>query len=124
LLMRKFNYTQAEVARALGRKESTISEDLSVLKLPEDIRKEKKMNSLNPFVFESEDGRFTVTARFSRTWVTREVLMDALRKAYLSVKHSKEGMEANSTIVRDHAEQRFAEKWRDRPNWSKRAMKR
>lgn len=136
LLMRKFNYTQADVATALGRKESTISEDLSVLKLPDDVREElrraegvskrtvvqvaaekdphkqrdlaqkvlkdgitsedirraKEKNPLNPFIYESLDGRFTVTARFRKTKVTRDVLMDALRKAYLSVKHSKEGM--------------------------------
>lgn len=129
MLMTFFNYTQRDVATALGKKESTISEDLSVLKLPEDIKqklrraevskrtavqvasekdpgrqkelaervledritsedikKERKKNPFNPFVYESEDGKFTVTVQFRRTQVTREVLIVALRKTYLLVK--------------------------------------
>ena len=37
--MRKFSYTQRDVGMALGRNESTISEELSVLKSPEDVQK-------------------------------------------------------------------------------------
>ncbi len=133
LLMHRFNYTQRDVARALGKKESTISEDLSVLKSPEDvqqkllraevpkrtavliaaekdpkkqrelaervvkqevtsedIRREKRKNSLNPFVYESEDGRFTVTVEFRKTKVTMKVLLGALGEAYKSVKRSSQ----------------------------------
>lgn len=33
-------------------------------------------------------------------------------------------MKGNSTRVGNHAEQRFLETWRDRPNWAKRSMRR
>ena len=140
LLMERFEYSQADVAKALGKSRSFVSEDLKILILPEDIKEsvlhaelsrrvvvdianekdpikqrdyfdraaEKKITSegirreqrksrsekpINPYTYESPDGKFTVTVKFKGVLVTKDVILNALREAMADV----EGRELRSS---------------------------